>query len=115
MKRKLISGILAMVLLLSLSVIALAAQHTEYPYGGTWNWGEKTVSGTKMAYSDYFLSANSAQGTNGIHKTTVVGKTTGTSGWVSPNNWARSSVPCKWNYTERCFYNLQDTNGNPIG
>lgn len=40
MKRKILSGILTAVLLLSLSVVALAAQHTETPYGGTWNWGQ---------------------------------------------------------------------------
>lgn len=115
MKRKIISGILTAVLLFSLSVVALAAQHTEYPYGGTWNWGQDSSSGTKMAYSNYLLEESSTYGTNGVHKTTVVGKTTDTSDWVASGKWAKSSVPCKWNYTERCFYNLQDTNGDAIG
>lgn len=115
MKRKIISGILTAVLLFSLSVVALAAQHTENPYGGTWNWGENSSSGTKMAYSNYLLTKNSTYSTNGIHKTTVVGKTTDTSDWVASGVWANSSVPCKWNYTERCYYNLQDTNGHPVG
>lgn len=112
MKRKIIAGILTFVLLFSLSVVALAAQHTEEPYGGTWNWGKKKVDGTKVAYSDYYLEKSSNYGTNGVHKTTVVGKTTDSSDWVAPAKWAKASVPCVWSSSERCFYNLQDTNGN---
>ena len=99
-KTKVLTSILAIAIILNCGVVALAAQHTEEPWGGTWNWGEKYVNDIKYAYSEYLLSASTAHNTNGIHKTTVVGKTTDTSDWTQPGTWAKSKVPCKWNYID---------------
>ncbi len=111
--KKLLSGILAFGMLFTLSAVAFAAQHTEYPYGGTWNWGERYTNDIKYAYSDYYLTYSSADKTNGVHKTTVTGKTSSTSDWVASGKWAKSAIECRWNAIERCYYNAKDLNGNP--
>lgn len=114
-KAKILSSIIAIAVLLNCGMVAFAAQHTEYPWGGVWNWGERpnSISGDKEAYSAYELKASKEHNTNGVHSTLVTGKTAKTSGWVQPGQWANSAIPCKWNAVERCFYNAQDLNGNP--
>lgn len=111
-KSKILAGIMAVMILLNCSIVAVAAQHTEYPKGGTWNWGEKYISNVKYAYSEYYLTKSTTHDTNGYHKTTVVGDTTDNSGWKKPGVWANSKVKCKWNTVERCYYSAQDSNGN---
>lgn len=112
MKKKILSCVLSLCLLLSLGVTALAAQHTEYPVGGTWNWGERYESGTKYAYSEYWLTANDDLNTNGKHRTSVIGRSTSKTIWIDPGKWANSKIICKAFVRERCYYSLQDRNGN---
>lgn len=100
---------LAIVMIFSLSVVAFAAQHTEYPRGGTWNWGQEVRSdGIKYAYSNYYLTYSLANNTTGKHHTVVIGKTTSNSGQVNSGLWSYASVPCKWNYIEKCYYNAEN-------
>lgn len=112
-KTKILSSIIAIAVILNCGVVALAANHNEKPWGGVWNWGERHENGVKYAYSEYYLVASKEHKTNGIHKTTVTGKTSSTSDWVNPGKWANSKIPCKWNAIERCFYNAKDLQGNP--
>lgn len=111
-KSKVLAAIMAVMILLNCSAVALAAQHTEYPRGGTWNWGKRDIANTTYAYSEYYLEASKSNDTNGYHKTTVIGDSTDTSDWRPPKTWANSKVKCKWNVTERCYYSVQDYNGN---
>ena len=112
-KSRLLAGIVAVMILMNCSAVALAVtQHTEYPKGGTWNWGDRYEGDTKYAYSDYYLVKNVSKNTNGVHKTTVSGKTSSSSGWKKSGEWAKSKVACKWNVQERCYYSAQDKNGN---
>lgn len=110
MKKKILSCVLSLCLLLSLGVTALAAQHTEYPVGGTWNWGERNRGGTKYAYSDYWLTANKSLNTNGVHRSSVVGRTHSNSGWISSGEWSNAEIICKAFVRERCYYSLKDNN-----
>ena len=110
-KSRLITGILAIAMVFSMSIGAFAAQHTEYPRGGVWNWGQEVRSdGIKYAYSNYYLTYSVANNTTGVHKTTVIGNTTSDSGWVASGHWSYASVPCKWNVIEKSYYKLQYIN-----
>lgn len=114
-KTKLLAGLIAVTAIMNCGVVAMAAQHTEYPWGGTWNWGKRDEGNVTYAYSDYYLTASDQYYTNGVHQTTTIGgnNDSNTSYWIESGKWATSKVPAKWWATERCFYNAQDKNGNP--
>ena len=110
--KRLLSGLLAVGILFTLSIVAFAAQHTDYPNGGVWTWGERYENDVKYAYSDYYLVKSEKYDTNGVHKTTVTGKTSSSSDWVGSEKWANSAIECRWNAIERCYYSTKDWNGN---
>ncbi|MFY9198471.1 MAG: lactococcin 972 family bacteriocin [Acutalibacteraceae bacterium] len=109
MRKRVVSLILTIVMILSLGAISASALNTERPNGGTWNWGSEG----SYAISNYYLEASKQYNTNGKHSSAVIGKTTHKTGWVNSGVWSRAKIAKSWCHIERCYYNAQDYNGTP--
>lgn len=110
MRKRTVSLILTIVMILSLGTISAFALNIEHPNGGTWRWGDEG----NYAISKYYLEKDKKYNTNGCHSSAVIGKTTHKSGWVQPGKWAETKIAKSWRHIERCYYNAQDYNGVPM-
>lgn len=110
MRKRLASLILTLVIVLSLGTLSVFALNTEHPNGGTWKWGDEG----SYTLSNYLLTYDESENTNGVHSSSVIGKTTNKSGWIESGKWSRAKIAKKWNYIEHSYYNAKDINGTPM-